>query len=193
MPESVKKDFVIPVVVMTVVCIVVSFLLASVNALTRDRIAELAVQADDKSKRSILPEASTFTELEIPAGKVNVFAVMEGKDASGAKVGYVITSASRGYAGLVTVMTGIGMDGKIHDIQVIKDDETPGLGKKVRDKAFLSPFIGKAATEVFSVRPDETDLTRIDSVSGATISSRAVAEAVNKACAVYLDIKGGAN
>ena len=95
MPESVKKDFVIPVVVMTVVCIVVSFLLASVNALTRDRIAELAVQADDKSKRSILPEASTFTELEIPAGKVNVFAVMEGKDASGAKVGYVITSASR--------------------------------------------------------------------------------------------------
>ena len=85
------------------------------------------------------------------------------------------------------------MDGKIHDIQVIKDDETPGLGKKVRDKAFLSPFIGKAATEVFSVRPDETDLTRIDSVSGATISSRAVAEAVNKACAVYLDIKGGAN
>ena len=193
MPESVKKDLVMPVVVMTVVCIVVTFLLASVNALTRDRIAELAVLADEASKRTILPEASTFTDLEVPAGQVNVFAIMEGKDAAGASVGYVITSASRGYAGLVTIMTGIGVDGKIHDIQVIKDDETPGLGKKVRDKAFLSPFLGKAATEKFTVRPDETSLTRIDAVSGATISSRAVADAVNKACAAYLAIKGGTN
>ena len=83
MPESVKKDLVMPVVVMTVVCIVVTFLLASVNALTRDRIAELAVLADEASKRTILPEASTFTDLEVPAGQVNVFAIMEGKDAAG--------------------------------------------------------------------------------------------------------------
>jgi electron transport complex protein RnfG len=193
MPESIKKGMILPVVIMTAVCIVMTLLLASANALTRDRIAVLAVQANEASRRSILPEAVEFLDLKIPDGHTSISAVMEGKNASGKSAGFILTSAYRGYGGLITIMTGIGADGIIHDIQVIKDDETPGLGKKVRDDAFLAPFIGKDATLVFTVKPDDNTRTHIDAVSGATISSRGVTEAVNKACAAYLAIKGGTN
>ncbi|HEY5465510.1 MAG TPA: FMN-binding protein, partial [Clostridia bacterium] len=70
---------------------------------------------------------------------------------------------------------------------------TPGLGKKVRENAFLAPFTGKSASQVFTVKPDDTILTHIDAVSGATISSRGMVDAVNIACAAYRAIKGGVN
>ena len=193
MSSSVKKDIVLPVIIMTAVCVIMTLLLASANTLTRDRIAALAVQADQSSRASILPEATVFANLKVPDGSKNVSAVLEGKDASGKSVGFILTSASRGYGGLITIMTGIGADGKIRAIQVIKDDETPGLGKKVRENAFLAPFTGKSASQVFTVKPDDTVLTHIDAVSGATISSRGMVDAVNIACAAYLAIKGGVN
>lgn len=193
MSSSVKKDMVLPVIIMTAVCVIMTLLLASANTLTRDRIAALAVQADQSSRVSILPEAAEFATLKVPDGSKNVSAVLEGKDVSGKSVGFILTSASRGYGGLITIMTGIGADGKIRAIQVIKDDETPGLGKRVREDAFLKPFVGKSASLVFTVKPDDTVLTHIDAVSGATISSRGTVDAVNIACAAYRAIKGGVN
>lgn len=145
MSSSVKKDIVLPVIIMTAVCVIMTLLLASANTLTRDRIAALAVQADQSSRASILPEAVEFVNLKVPDGSKNVSVVLEGKDVSGKSVGFILTSASRGYGGLITIMTGIGADGKIRAIQVIKDFETPGLGKKVRENAFLAPFTGKSA------------------------------------------------
>ena len=193
MPDSFRKDVLLPVVVMTLVCIVVTLLLATVNAVTRDRIAELAVQADTAFKQAILPDASVFADRDVPADHPDVSSVVEGSDASGASVGYVVTAASRGYAGPVSVMVGVAPDGSILDVLVVEDDETPGLGKKVHEDYFLSAFDQKDATAVFSVKPDDFNLTRIDAVAGATISSRAVADAVNKACAAYLAFQGGAN
>jgi len=192
-PKSFRKDILLPVVVMTLVCVVVTLLLATVNGVTRDRIAELAVQADTAFKRTILPDAQVFTDLDVPAGHPDVSSVVEGTDASGAIAGHVVTAASRGYAGPVVVMVGFSPDGSILDVLVVEDDETPGLGKKVHEDAFLSAFDQKDATAVFSVKPDDFALTRIDAVAGATISSRAVSDAVNKACAAYLAFQGGAN
>lgn len=193
MPKSFHKDILLPIVVMTLVCVVVTLLLATVNAVTRDRIAELAVQADTAFKRTILPDAEVFTDLDIPAGHPDVSSVVEGSVASGTIVGHVVTAASRGYAGPVAVMVGFSPDGTILDVLVVEDDETPGLGKKVHEDAFLSAFDQKDATAVFSVKPYDFILTRIDAVAGATISSRAVSDAVNKACAAYLTFQGGAN
>lgn len=193
MPDSFRKDVLLPVVVMTLVCVVVTLLLATVNAVTRDRIAELAVQADTAFKQTILPDATVFADRDVSAGHPDVSSVVEGSDASGASVGHVVTAVSRGYAGPVSVMVGVAPDGTILDVLVVEDDETPGLGKKVHEDYFLSAFDQKDATAVFSVKPDDFNLTRIDAVAGATISSRAVADAVNKACAAYLALQGGAN
>ncbi len=193
MPKSAFKELVSPVLAMTIICVVTTLLLATANAVTRDRIAELAQAAESAAIRAILPQADTFHDRDIPAGHPDVSAVVEGVDSAGKSAGYVLTASARGYAGLVWVMTGIDTQGHILDVRVVQDDETPGLGKKVREDAFLDAFPGQPASSVFSVKPDDFARTRIDAVAGATISSRAVADAVNRACSAYLDLPGGAN
>ncbi len=191
MPKPAIKELVTPVLVMTLICVVTTLLLATVHAVTRDRIAEWAAAAESAAMRAILPQAATFAASPIPDGHPEVTAVVTGTDSAGAAVGHVFTSSARGYAGPVWVMTGIDGHGYILDVRVVQDDETPGLGKKIHEASFLQAFPGQSVTSVFSVKPDDFARTRIDAVAGATISSRAVADAVNRACAAYLDLSGG--
>jgi len=62
--------------------------------------------------------------------------------------------------------------------------ETPGVGTKVRDASFLKQFHGMAADTAFQVKKDGG---QIDAVTGATVSSRAVAQAIEKAAAFYAE------
>jgi Na+-translocating ferredoxin:NAD+ oxidoreductase subunit G len=66
-------------------------------------------------------------------------------------------------------------------LKVLANDETPGLGKKVEAGVFLDQFKGLGVTQDLSVYPHESGKYIIDAVAGATISSRAVTEAVNAA------------
>lgn len=193
MPESRFKKVFFPILIMTLVSACMTALLATANSLTQDRIESLASQADDASKRAILPAASTFVELAPPEGHKDVLSVFEGKDASGKSVGMILVTHSRGYGGLISVMTGFDQDRSILEVLIVKDDETPGLGKKVREDAFLSAYSGKDASLVFTVKPDDPTRAHIDSVAGATISSRGVTDAVNKACSAYQSLVGGKN
>ena len=60
--------------------------------------------------------------------------------------------------------------------------ETPGVGTRVKDAGFTSQFEGLGPDAVVKVKKDGGE---IDAVSGATISSRAVTLAIEKARAFY--------
>ena len=84
------------------------------------------------------------------------------------------TSSSKGYGGPVAVTVTLNEDDTIAELTVGDADfsETQGLGSKVQDEAFTQQFIGKKVP----LQKEDIDL-----VSGATISSEAVIEAINKA------------
>ncbi len=95
-----------------------------------------------------------------------------------------LEASGRGYGGDVGVIVGIDVTrNEVVGIGITTHAETPGLGARVADAGFRNRFRGLALDRPAKVLADGG---HVDSVSGATMSSRAVCEAVNKAVALYL-------
>ena len=95
---------------------------------------------------------------------------------------------------LKATLTGISTDGKVIAIDVFyNDDETPGLGKNTSNESFTSQFKDLVSSDKIVVSKDYAgEGQQIDAVTSSTISSRAVTDAVNKACELYNnEITGG--
>ncbi len=78
-------------------------------------------------------------------------------------------------------------DGSVMGVTIVSISETPGLGTKVDDVAFLDRFTG-VDSEVTIVKKAPSSENEIEAVTGATYSSKGVAEAVNTAVSVYKEM-----
>lgn len=93
----------------------------------------------------------------------------------------------KGYGGEIGVIVGIDVAAeKLVGIGITTHKETPGLGARIKEKAFRGGFAGLELSGEAKVKADGG---RVDAVSGATISSRGVCEAVNRAFEFYRDHK----
>ena len=110
------------------------------------------------------------------------------------KDGYVTslilkTHSNKGYGGRLDVLVGFSLDGTVGNYKVIKHQETPGLGSRVNDDSFKKNIIGKKPDkETFKVRQDGGE---IDAITGATITSRALIDAIQKVYRGYLKFNSG--
>ena len=146
--------------------------------------------------KTVLPEAETFEEAgsadalaaantEISGlgyGNVTVDEAVSGKDASGAEVGYVVTSTSKdGYGGAITISVGIEADGTVSGIEFLTLAETAGLGMNADKPEWKGQYAGKNV-DLFTVTKNGASAeNEINAISGATITSNAVTGAVNGA------------
>jgi electron transport complex protein RnfG len=163
------------------ICLVTTGLLSLTFGFTepaRTLQSEIAAKAD---RQQVFPAAAEFTALDSfePGAIAGLDAAESVRDSSGKLIGYLTVSRYRGYGGDVQVMAAFAPDGKITQIKVLPNEETPGLGKKVEKRDFLEQYIGLDPAKELSVKPSDSGKYIIDAVSGATISSRAVTEAVN--------------
>lgn len=93
------------------------------------------------------------------------------------------THSNNAFSGKIELIVGFLLDGTINSYKVIDQKETPGLGTKVTEPKFSSQFAGiNPGTTKFKVKQDGGN---IDAVTSATISSRAVVDAIQKAYDVY--------
>ncbi|MBC7217498.1 MAG: RnfABCDGE type electron transport complex subunit G [Candidatus Caldatribacterium sp.] len=166
---------------LTVVCALAALGLSFVYVVTRGRIAEEAKRELNEALTLVFPEGEEFASLNLtslgvlPESKeVKFLEVYEAKK-GGKREGLVVKVASTGYGGPIVLLVGVSTEeGVITGIKVLEHQETPGLGSNVAEEAFLSQFLGKPLSSSFTVGED------IQAVSGATISSRAVARACAK-------------
>lgn len=168
-----------PALLLTAICTVATLLLALTNLLTQARIAENAAAKAAQSRMLVLA-ADHYAPLD---DRKTVYGAFDGE---GNSLGVVITTQAKGYGGTIEVMTGIRSDGSVAGVTVLSMSETPGLGARTKEDAFLSQFIGLNDPNLAVTKDGGT----IDAVSGATISSRAVTDAVSSAVslsAAYLD------
>ena len=164
-----------PIVVLCVICIVITGALAATNAATAPVILEAKLEAERLARMELLPEADDFTQVEgIAVENVNaVYAADNG-------TGYVITSTAKGYGGTMTVMTSFDPNGTIKQMKVTEAAETQGIGSNVANNAaYWANYAGKDGTAPLALGTD------VDAYAGATISSRALNNAVNSAIAAY--------
>jgi Na+-translocating ferredoxin:NAD+ oxidoreductase subunit G len=128
---------------------------------------------DENTLKSALPAADSFTSKTIDG--MEYFEAKKGNDV----VGYCLEISAKGYSGLIRMAVGIDTKGVIHDVEILENTETPGFGTRLSEGSFLSQFKGKSAQTVEAGK-------NIDAVSGATVSSKAVIEAINKTTGEFL-------
>lgn len=163
-------EIVKPAAILTAICIIVTFLLAVTNALTAGKIAENSEKKAAESRFKVL-EADSYVQLD----KEGV--VFEAIKEDGKSAGVVVVTDASGYGGTIEVMTGIKLNGEISGVNILSMDETPGMGAKAKESSFLDQYLNKSESSM-SVTKDGGE---IDAISGATITSRAVTQAVNDA------------
>jgi len=181
-----------PALLLTVLCLIVTLMLAATYEITKDPIARQQAEASLLQKQEIFPDGKEFSNIALSEVQVEAMAAKDiaaleisaAKDAGGKVIGYVFVTSSRGYAGNVVATTGIDTQGKVIMVRAAAADDTPGLGKRVEEKGFQAQF-SNLDTKVLTSVSAGSDTHKIDSISGATISSRAASSAVNKAMGAY--------
>ena len=186
-----KPKLFLPAIILTVICLVTTGLVAVTFDITREERERQEVIAANVNRLALFPEALSFTPVgaetgaALPAGLKEAYTV-EGQD--GSRIGYIFVSEKRGYGGNVPVMLAVDLSASITGVRVLANEETPGLGKKVANESFLSQFKNKSADSLFGLKVEGTARQPVDAISGATISSRAVTEAINIALNYYQDL-----
>ena len=159
------------VVVLMVISAVVALLLGLVNYVTAPAIAANEEAKNNAAMASVLP-ADSYTPVDYTGGDATINAVYQAGDA-----GYVFQVSPAGsFSGTLTIMVGVGTDGTVTGVEVVKTAETSGLGANASKPAFREQFVGQSG--VLAVAKDGGS---IDALTGATITSRSVTNGVNSA------------
>jgi len=161
-------------------------LLGAYNGLLGIRQARDAAELTAKMQ-TILPGSSVFTPEEYTGEDANIRAVYKGD------TGYVVETVTYGYAGNITMLIGVSNEGAVTGLQIRQMQETWGLGARaLTDWEFLAQFlnttgnvaIATSGTDAFSGATgtaNEGAETYVDGISGATVTSKAIARSVNSA------------
>lgn len=179
------KEIVKLISVLTVVCVLAGLSLSFVSQATQeardyqDRLELLS------SLNMVLPEHDNEPDKDAVEVTGSTYYVAK-KDGEVSGVAF-ITSSDKGYSGLIRVIVGVQPDGEIISIGILEQKETPGLGSKITEDWFIDQYKGKSLENArWAVKKDNGDFEQI---SGATISPRAVTDAVQKGLQAYQENK----
>lgn len=196
-----KNKFLKNCLALFLITLIAGISLATVNEITKEPIAKAQDKARLEAYEAVYQDAN-FVALDNTdeilnnsstslsnAGLSNctVDDVLKATDNNGNTIGYVFSATSpSGYGGDVKIAVGVStITNKITGFTVLSHSETAGLGAKATNEDFKSQFEGKSADGISYTKTGAADDTEIDAISGATITSNAVCEAVNSALAVY--------
>lgn len=188
------------------IALVSGLLLALVYQGTYDIIERKNQARTANAVLTLLPGAVTQEAFSVavpgPGGQVSTQKIYAGYDAAGALAGVALEASDRGgYGGEIRVLYGYMPDQEqVTGMTVLFSKETPGLGDRIKnDPKFLANFSGlnvpldtatkKLKTPIAFVKPgSEKEPGQIEGISGATISSQAVARAMRNSTDALLPI-----
>ena len=184
------------------ITIIAGALLAGVAEATSEPIAEANKQKQVDAIKAVAtaqfdndPAAAAVTIAELSDDKghnVIVFPLINGEELTGAAVESYTPNA---FSGFFTIMVGFDVDGNITGYEVVKHEETAGLGAKIQDW-FRDP---SGHRNVIGMNPGVNNMTvskdggEVDAITAATISSRAFLDAIDRAYKGYNQYKASNN
>ena len=191
--------------ILTSITVISGLLLGIVYDITKEPIAEAQENTKQEAFRSVLADASSFETVEdfdaseaLSLLKENGYTSDEiteiagGIDGSGETIGYVINVMSHeAYDGDLEVSVGIAADGTVTGIEMLSISETAGLGMKADEADFKDQFKDKKVEKFSYTKSGESGDDKIDAISGATITTNAVTNAVDSALIYFQNELGG--
>ena len=167
------KDFVFPILALSLICLVMAGALALVNDVTGPIIEEAAAVRQLEAMQDIIPTADDFLAIELaplPDSIVAAYLAANGD-------GYIFVARVRGFGGEMRIMTGLGADGSFLRSAVLSHSETVSF-----------------ANRVFGYRDElearGANLLDMDAISGATLTFRAYQLALREANAAFEIVRG---
>jgi Na+-translocating ferredoxin:NAD+ oxidoreductase subunit G len=156
-----------PIFFLTIVVLISVAILMGLNVITEPRI----IAAQEAELRQLLER--TYTDMTDFTFEDDVYIIQK----EGENIGYSFVTIGKGYGGNIRILISLESDFNIKNISIMSQTETPGLGDRILSPAFTEMFVGLEADEV-ALRSAGGE---IDAITGATVSSKAVTEAVRQA------------
>ena len=168
------------ILTLTLVGVFSSAALVGVFIYTEPLIKANQEKALKKAIFQVLPEVENFKT--ITKGKETIY---QGLDSAGHIVGYAFVGKGPGYQGIIKIMIGVDSSfEKTLNIEILESVETPGLGQKIDTPSFRHQFQGLHVIPFIQlVKKEPTAPGKVQSITGATISSQTVVDIVNAAIA----------
>ena len=188
--------------ILTVITLISGLLLGYVHELTKDPIKkqqELAVQNACKAvfsqeagvsfeQQKVIP--SEMLSAQLSQNGVSIGKVFKAIGVSGDACGYVIeTTTSEGYGGNIVLYVGVTTEGVLNDVSILSISETPGLGMRA-EEVLVPQLHQKAVDQIAYTKNGASEENEIDAISGATITTKAVTNAVNGALRMAQELGG---
>jgi len=174
-------------------------MLSGVFTITEPLIRANQAEATRKAIFEVLPGTASFRTLAIEDGRIVVFDDAQGQTPDqplymglteqGSVSGYAIPGEGTGFGGRLAVLFGYQpAEHKVVGLAVLESLETPGLGDKIeKDEAFVNSFLDLLVQPEIICAKQREKANEVDSISGATISSKAVVRILNQRLASLPD------
>ena len=153
-----------PIIFITVIILISVSLLALTDSITRDMREEQREQRILDMLNEMYPEMSHYTFED------DIYTVFTDETVAG----YAYLASGKGYGGHIDILVGLEDETTLRGVSIIRHSESPGLGARITENEYRDQYIG--------LDIDDAELKyeggQIDAITGATISSKAVADAV---------------
>ena len=161
---------------LALICAIAALALANVAEVTRGPIAASEARAQREAVEAVLPAFARLAidTLHTETGDPALY--FSGVDNDGPTGTAFKSSSGLGYSGEIEIMMGVNPQGKISGVRILRHAETPGLGANYAAPEMLDGF--------YKDRPIDgnwklkKDGGEVDAVTGATITGRAIADAI---------------
>lgn len=174
------------------------WLVATVYNLTLPRVQQYAAAQAAAAVREVLKSPARWDTLYLIRGALtrtpptntdlaDVPKAFVGYDAEGRRLGVAVTEAGPGFQELLVLMVGFDpATGLLTGYKVLDQKETPGLGDQIeRDISFGAQFVGRIVPLRGVKGRAGAPPNEVQTITGATISSRAVIRIINDAVATW--------
>jgi len=210
MQQNNTKHLLVIAAKLLVICTIVAVIIAFVNAITKDKItinqlnntAEAltgiygkeygdntfsVVRNENGAASFVMKDENNVVLLTCQAAECeklpDITDVYVIKNAIGEITNYCVFASPMGFKDKINILVAINPALTVKSVKIVSLSDTSGIGTKVQEESFLTQFVDKSSV-----------IGEVDTISGATKSSKPVINAVNTALeqtALYISTQGG--
>ncbi len=192
--ENFGKEYIYPVVILVVICVVTTALLAITNFISAPIIEKNQEASATAARKELLTDADSFTSVDTDLQtsedqSAKVTEVYQADNGSG----YVITVVTKSFGGDLTMMVGLSSDGTITGVKVTDSSDTPGVGSKDAQPEYLAQYDGLSqltSEDVKKETSETSDGAAFQYITGASVSGSAIHKGVYLALEQYKALGG---
>ena len=195
------KKIIKDILILCIITVICGGVLGYVYQITLSPIEKQAQQSQQDAYLEVMKEATSFKEIN--SKEINKLAkqlknnygkngiTIEKSFKQKEDIGYIIQVVDHdGFGGDIELIVGINLQKEITGVEILSIDETVGLGMNAKNEDFRNQYVGKKVKKFQVVKTGKQEDDEIDSLSGATITSKAMTNGMNAALDFYDLLKG---